>query len=79
MPIIADTAYYSSDNETMTTSTEFLSMAQAAAIADLSPSTLKNQASKGRLRAEKLGQTWVTTRAWLQTYLDSRQHVKASK
>ena len=57
--------------------TDVLSMAEAAQIADLSPSTLKNQASKGRLRAEKVGPNWVTTRAWLQAYLDSRQHIKA--
>ena len=62
----------------MTTS-ELITLAQAAEIADLSPATLKNQASKGRLRADKLGRTWVTTRAWLQEYLDSRQHVKVSK
>ncbi len=61
------------------TTTDVISLAQAAEIAALSPGTLKTQAAKGRLQADKVGKTWVTTRAWLQEYLDSRQHVKVSK
>lgn len=64
----------------MTTSTtEAISMAEAGQIAELSPSTLKNQAAAGRLQAKKVGPNWVTTRAWLQEYLDSRQHVKVNR
>ena len=53
---------------------EFISLSQAAAIAGLSPDTLKAQAASKRLRAEKHGRNWVTTRTWLQEYLDNRKH-----
>jgi uncharacterized protein YuzE len=50
-----------------------LPLNEAAALAGLSPQTLKIQAGAGRLRAEKVGRDWMTTRAWLDAYLVSRK------
>ena len=52
----------------------FLTLSQAAEIAGLSPQTLRIQAGAGRLRAEKRGRDWFTTRAWLNEYLAGRKH-----
>lgn len=48
---------------------EILSLAEAAMLSGLSAHTLAQQAEKGKLRARKVGRTWVTTRDCLEEYL----------
>ena len=48
---------------------EVISLAEAAQLCGLSPHTLTLQAEKGKLRARKLGHTWVTTRHWTDVYV----------
>ena len=48
---------------------EVISLAEAARLCGLAPHTLTLQAEKGKLRARKLGHTWITTRHWLDVYL----------
>jgi excisionase family DNA binding protein len=47
---------------------DFMTLAEAAAKIELSPSTLRNQVHHGRLRAEKIGKTWVVTEAEVARY-----------
>lgn len=49
-----------------------LSLAQASKESGLSTETLRNQLNKGRLKGEKQGRDWTTTRAELISYLESR-------
>ena len=73
-------AYYSGmmDNETNTPQTdpltigELISLQDAAEYAGLSRDTLHNYARLGRLRAKKIGWQWLTTRAAVDAYLQSR-------
>ncbi len=73
-------AYYSdmTDNETNTPQTdlltigELISLQDAAEYAGLSRDTLHNYARLGRLRAKKIGWQWLTTRAAVDAYLQSR-------
>ena len=51
----------------------FWSLAEAARDFGLSPSTLRNQAVKGRLGAVKIGRNWCTNREWMEEYLASRK------
>jgi hypothetical protein len=53
---------------------QLLSLAEAAEISGLAAHTLAQQAQKRRLRAKRVGRTWVTTQALLQEYLASRWH-----
>jgi hypothetical protein len=48
---------------------EVLSLAEAAQLSNLAAHTLTQQAERGKLRARKLGHTWITTRHWLEEYL----------
>ena len=48
---------------------DILTLVEAGALCGLSPHTLAQQAEKGKLRARKLGHTWITTRNWLGAYL----------
>lgn len=52
---------------------EFIDLKTASKVSDIAPVTLRAQAEKGRLWAIKLGGQWVTTKARLQQYLDSRK------
>lgn len=57
----------------------WITLAEAASRAGLSPNTFKNQAQAGRLKAEKHGRDWMTTEAWLREYLaDRKYNAKAS-
>jgi hypothetical protein len=51
---------------------QFISIARAAQLSDVSPHTLRNQARAGKLRTQKLGHDLVTNRRWLHEYLVSR-------
>lgn len=48
---------------------DILSLTEAARICGLAPHTLAQQAEKGRLRAHKVGRTWVTTKQLLDKYM----------
>jgi hypothetical protein len=47
-----------------------LTLVEAGALCGLSPHTLSQQAEKGKLRARKVGHTWITTRRCLAEYLE---------
>jgi excisionase family DNA binding protein len=51
---------------------ELISLQQAAEYAGLTKDTLHNYAKRGRLKAKRLGPIWVTTRAAVDEYLQSR-------
>ena len=51
---------------------ELISLAEAAEYAGLSHKSLRNYVLLGRLKAKKLGSQWVTTRASIDSYLESR-------
>jgi hypothetical protein len=48
---------------------EVLTLSEAAVLSKLAAHTLCQQAERGRLRARKVGHTWITTRHWLAVYL----------
>ena len=48
---------------------EVIALAEAARLSGLAPHTLTLQAERGKLRARKVGHTWITTRFWLDAYL----------
>jgi hypothetical protein len=48
---------------------EVITLAEAARLSGLAPHTLTLQAERGRLRARKVGHTWITTRYWLDAYV----------
>jgi excisionase family DNA binding protein len=49
-----------------------ISLQEAADYAGLTKDTLHNYAKRGRLKAKKIGWMWVTTRAAIDEYLQSR-------
>ena len=52
---------------------ELITLAEAAEYAGLEKGTLHNYAKSGRLKAKKIGLYWVTTKAALDEYLQSRE------
>lgn len=50
-----------------------ISIADAAKIYSLSPVYLRHLALRKRLKAEKIGGIWLTTRASVEDYIKSRQ------
>ena len=51
---------------------ELITLAEAAEYAGLSPGSLQGYAKRDRLKAKKLGNTWLTTHAAVDEYLASR-------
>ena len=51
---------------------ELISLQEAAEYARLSKGSLYNYAVRGRLKAKRVGAQWVTTRAAVDVYLQSR-------
>lgn len=51
---------------------ELISLQEAAEYAGLSKGSLYNYAMRGRLKAKRVGSQWVTTRAAVDMYLQSR-------
>jgi hypothetical protein len=51
---------------------EYITLARAAQIAGLAPTTLRNQALAGWLRTVRPGHDRLTTRRWLHAYLRTR-------
>ena len=58
---------------------EVLSLAEAARRSGLAAHTLTLQAEKGKLRARKVGHTWITTRHWLAEYLATHARRKPER
>lgn len=58
---------------------DYLTLAEAAEIADLSPATLRWQIRNGRLKARKIGRDWFVTRGELDAYLAQRWSRKPGK
>ncbi|MBM3926116.1 MAG: DUF2283 domain-containing protein [SAR202 cluster bacterium] len=52
---------------------QLMSLAEAGASIGRSPGTLRLLCESGRLKAVKAGRNWLTTRAWLDSYLESRR------
>lgn len=53
--------------------TRLISLADAAALYGFSSKYLGNLAKKGRLKAQKIGNSWVTTPKDMEEYIVSRQ------
>ena len=53
--------------------TRLISLADAAAIYGLSPTYLRTLAQKGRLKAQKVADLWLTTPQDVEVYIRSRQ------
>lgn len=51
---------------------DLISLQEAAEYCGLTKGTLHAYAKSGRLRAKKIGRMWVTTRAAIDHYLESR-------
>lgn len=47
---------------------DIVTLAEAGALLDRSPTTLRHQVKIGRLQARLIGKTWVTTRAEVERY-----------
>lgn len=56
---------------------DILTLIEAGALCGLSPHTLAQQAEKGKLRARKVGHTWITTQQCLDAYLAHHARRKA--
>ena len=55
--------------------TELISLAEASKYSGLTHDFLTKLAKRGRLQAKKIGRNWVTTRAAVDDYLQSRSPV----
>ena len=53
--------------------TRLISLSEAAELYGFSPGYLNNLARRGRLKAQKIGGTWVTTPDDVESYIRSRQ------
>jgi len=56
---------------------DIITLVEAGTLCGLSPHTLSQQAEKGKLRARKVGHTWITTRRCLAEYLEHHARRKA--
>lgn len=52
-------------------STDFLTLEDAASIANRDPSTIRHAARRGALKATKFGRAWLITRADLEAWMQS--------
>ena len=52
---------------------ELISLADAASIYGFTPDHLRHLAHRKRLKAKKIGGVWLTTRANVEEYIESRQ------
>ena len=60
---------------------DMVPLADAAQLAGVTAHTLKQQAQRGRLRARKIAGRWLTTRQWIEEYLDvhARKNARGRK
>ena len=61
------------DGNTKEDKTRLISLAEAAKIYDFNPRYLGALARKGRMKAQKVGSTWVTTPNDVEEYIQSRE------
>ena len=54
---------------------ELISLSQAAEISGLTPRYLQGIAKNGRLKAKRVGSQWVTTKAAVEEYLNTRKFI----
>lgn len=52
---------------------EFISLAEASVVCRLSHDHLRRLAEQGKLKAQKIGRNWVTTRQAVEEYLKTRR------
>lgn len=58
---------------------ELISLQEASSYSTLAATSLKDYASDGRLKAKKIAGVWLTTRRWVDEYLQSRDPRGAKK
>jgi hypothetical protein len=56
----------------------FISLAEAAKITNYSQDYISLLCRQGKIKAQKLGRNWVTTREWVQSYVDNSNGTGAS-
>ena len=61
---------------TASSSTELMTLAEAARRFKLSKTYLRDIARNGRLKAQKFGRDWLTTEEDVREYLRSRQQIR---
>jgi hypothetical protein len=54
--------------------TRLISLPEAAELYGFSPDYLRNLAQKGRLKAQKVADRWITTPQNMEEYIASRKH-----
>src|SRR3989344_7809841 len=55
---------------------QYISLQDAAKISSYSQEYLSLRARQGKLRAEKIGRNWVTTKEWLAAYTETAETFK---
>jgi excisionase family DNA binding protein len=68
----ASTHYDRAELEKLASPVEYLTLAEAAKVGKLSPTTLRNQINAGRIPALKRGRDWLVARHELLTYIANR-------
>ena len=58
---------------------DLISLTEAAERYDLTATYLRHLATKGRLKALKIGRNWVTTAADVEEYINTRQKIGVFK
>ena len=53
--------------------TRLISLPEAAELYGFSPDYLRNLAQRGRLNAQKVGTSWITTHKDVESYIESRK------
>ena len=61
------------DDKSSNDKSRLISLTEAAELYGFSPKYLGNLAKKGRLEAQKIGNSWVTTPENVEAYIRSRQ------
>ncbi len=68
-----DTIYLTMSDEVNDDKDRLISLPEAAEIYGFSRRYLSNLARRGRLKAQKIGYTWITTPADVESYIHSRK------
>ena len=58
---------------------QWLSLSEASSRTGLNEATLRRQAMKGKLHAQKVGRNWATTQEWLEEYLAKHRRLRSEK
>lgn len=73
----ASTRYSKAALENLSEEETVMSLADAAAIAGLTPIAMRKAVERGRLEARKVGRDWVVTASDLTAYLNSRRGARS--